>query len=104
MKHTTRSALLRGIFGPLAAAAIILCFLSGITNLSQGHTQEGKQQLEDALRQAAVACYATEGFYPPSVDYLQAHYGLQIDDQRFIVRYIAFAENLMPDITVLEIE
>ena len=37
-----------------------------------------------------------------SVDYLKEHYGLQIDERRYTIRYMAFAENLMPDITVLE--
>lgn len=45
---------------------------------------------------------AAEGAYPPDVDYLKEHYGLQIDERRYTIRYMAFAENLMPDITVLE--
>ena len=49
-----------------------------------------------------MACYAAEGFYPPNLDYLKDRYGLQIDEKRYTVRYTAFAENLMPDITVLE--
>ena len=42
--------------------------------------------------------------YPPTVDYLQEHYGVQIDQDRYTVRYSVFAENRMPDITVLENE
>ena len=81
---------------------ILLCFLGGISNLSQGRKTEDKQQLEEALRRAAVACYAAEGIYPPNVEYMVAHYGLQIDSRRYVVSYTSFAENLMPDITVLE--
>ena len=81
---------------------ILLCFLGGISNLSQGRKTEDKQQLEDALRRAAVACYAVEGIYPPNVEYMVEHYGLQIDSRRYVVSYTSFAENLMPDITVLE--
>ena len=51
-----------------------------------------------------MACYAEQGVYPPDLDYLTEHYGVQIDDARFTVRYDAFAENLMPDITVLEVK
>ena len=40
--------------------------------------------------------------YPANLDHLKEHYGLQIDEERYTVRYTAFAENLMPDITVLE--
>jgi hypothetical protein len=49
-----------------------------------------------------VACYAAEGAYPASLDDLTERYGIQIDGERYTVRYSAFAENLMPDITVLE--
>ena len=52
----------------------------------------------------AAAWPAAEGVYPPDLDYLKERYGLQIDEERYTVKYFAFAENLMPDITVLENE
>jgi hypothetical protein len=94
--------------GYLWKAAILLCvvcvllwFFIALGRLGSGQTQEGKQQLETALRRAAVACYATEGIYPPTLDYLTEHYGIQIDRSRYSVFYEIFAENLMPQITVL---
>lgn len=62
----------------------------------------GKQQLETLLRRTAVSCYASEGFYPPSVEYMKTHYGLQFEEERYMVHYERFASNLMPDITILE--
>ena len=59
-------------------------------------------QLEEAVRRSAVACYAAEGAYPPDVEYLEEHYGLQVDRERYAVKYEVIASNLMPDITVLE--
>lgn len=94
--------ILRVILLPLLAAALILCFTTCVRNLSGGKTQEDKQRLEDTLRRSAVACYAAEGIYPPDIAYLEEHYGVQIDRRRFVVSYSAFADNLMPDITVLE--
>ena len=81
---------------------IILFFNTGLNNLANDHKSEGKQILEDALRKNAVACYANEGFYPPNVEYLEEYYGVQIDHNRYSVSYMPIAENLMPDITVLE--
>lgn len=81
---------------------VLLCFLLAVSRLDRGRQAEGKQQLEDALRRTAVSCYALEGFYPPSVDYMREHYALQYDEETYIVRYEVFASNLMPDITVLE--
>ena len=94
--------MLPAVFIPLAVAVLLLCFLSGISNLSRGHSAEDKRRLEEVLMEAAVSCYSVEGFYPPSLEYLEEHYGIQIDKRNFTVRYNAVAENLMPDITVLE--
>ena len=87
---------------PLAIIGILYCFLIAVNHLEEGHHAEGKTELEDALRRAAVACYAAEGRYPESLEYLVEHYGVQIDSRNFIVSYMPIAENLMPDITVLE--
>ena len=86
----------------LLALAVLLCFLLAVSRLEQGRQAEGKQQLEEALRRTAVACYASEGFYPPSVEYMVQHYGLQYDEQVYRVHYEIFASNLMPEITVVE--
>ena len=88
------------ILSALLAAALI--FLSALSNLGDGQRSEGRAQLEEAVRRSAVACYAAEGIYPPDTDYLCSHYGIRIDEEKYAVFYEVFAENLMPDITVLE--
>lgn len=93
---------LSGLWFPVLVTAILIFFLAAISNLQRGNKEEGKEQLEQALRRCAVACYATEGIYPPSVEYMKEHYGIQIDEEQYFVIYDIFAENLMPDITVLE--
>lgn len=85
-----------------AAVLILLFFATAVEHLGRGETAENRRQLEQALRQGCLACYAAEGVYPPDLAYLQEHYGLQVDETRYTVRYSAFAENLMPDITILE--
>ena len=86
----------------LLMAALFFWFFLSLGQLEQGAAEQGKRQLEEALRRAAVACYAAEGFYPPDVDYMTAHYGLQYDEATYQVHYEIFASNLMPDITVVE--
>ena len=85
-----------------AVLCVLLVFMSALSNLQEGRVSEGRQQLEDAVRRSAVACYAAEGIYPPNLEYLEEHYGIQVDRERYTVMYEAFASNLMPDITVLE--
>ena len=84
------------------AVAVVLMFTTALSNLREGQRSEGKQQLEDAVRRGAVACYAAEGIYPPTLEYLEEHYGIQVDRERYTVDYDVCASNLMPDITVLE--
>lgn len=98
------ASLLRGLLLPAAAVAALLWFATAVDSLNTGRSEEDMRQLEETLRRGCAACYAAEGAYPPSVDYLEEHYGVQIDEARYTVMYSAFAENLMPDITVLENE
>ena len=102
MKKQTRKLNIPLFLLPLLAVAVLLVFLASLSNLEQGRSEEDKRQLENALRRASVACYAAEGIYPPNLDYLREHYGIQIDETRYTVVYDIFASNLMPDITVLE--
>ncbi|MCI2057349.1 MAG: hypothetical protein LKJ86_09430 [Oscillibacter sp.] len=95
---------LRGILVPLCAVVAALAVLTAISNLSAGQGDEGRDQLERAVRRTAVTCYALEGVYPPTLAYMEEYYGLQVDTNRYTVQYTAFAENLMPEITVLEKE
>ena len=91
-----------GVLLTAAVVAVLAGFLGGVENLSLGRAEEDKARLEDVLRRSAVACYAAEGVYPPSVEYMEEHYGLQIDKENYEISYNVIAENLMPDITVLE--
>ena len=86
----------------ILAVAVLFCFLLAVKQLEQGIDVQGKQQLENALRRTAVACYASEGFYPPDVAYMVQHYGLQYDEDAYRVHYEIFASNLMPEITVVK--
>ena len=103
MGNNRISAIFRWLAALLAALCLVL-FITSLASVDRQQGEEGRQQLETALRRAAVACYAAEGVYPPTVEYLQQHYGVQIEEERYIVFYEIFANNLMPDITVLEKE
>ena len=77
-KHTHQ--LFLNILAPALAVVIVLFFLAALSNLNQDHALEDKQQLETALTRTAVACYAAEGIYPPDIQYLEDHYGIEIPD------------------------
>ncbi|MBE6955661.1 MAG: hypothetical protein E7449_07135 [Ruminococcaceae bacterium] len=85
----------------LAAALIAALFLCALKRLDENRVDLGREQLELALRRAAVTCYAAEGCYPETASYLYEHYGIQYDESQYTVHYEAIASNLMPDITVV---
>ena len=81
---------------------IVLVMLYGFQHAAERSAAENLRMPEASLRRAVVRCYALEGQYPPDIAYLQEQYGLQIDMDSYMVHYEVFAENIMPDITVLE--
>lgn len=74
----------------------------GAETLGRGQEGESLKQLESSIHKAVMTCYATEGVYPPSVKYLEDHYGIQIDHNRFGISYEIFGDNFMPQIQVME--
>ena len=97
-------AFARGLLSLMASLILFILFLSCLSRVADGQQTAGRQNLEQAVRRSTVACYAAEGVYPPSLDYLVEHYGLQVDRDRYVVHYQVIGENLMPEITVLERE
>ena len=86
----------------LLAVVVIGGVWNGITSVSDQTARQQKKSLEEAIRRDMVTCYAMEGIYPESLDYLKEHYGLTYDEVRYIVNYEVMGSNLMPDMTVLE--
>ena len=74
-----------GLVTAAVALAVLAWFLTAVAHLDTGRRDEGRQQLEDAIRRSAVACYAAEGIYPPDLAYLEEHYGIQVDEARYTV-------------------
>ena len=64
--------------------------------------REETEIVRDAVREAALTCYAVEGAYPDSVDYLRENYRLAYDEERYFITYEMFASNRIPDIYVVE--
>ena len=95
---------IRWIVGLILLAAVILLWLVfGPLNhrVSRDVEAQSTQAVRDAVLRGAVQCYAVEGVYPSSLSYLEKHYGLVINHQKYIVSYEAYASNLAPDVRVL---
>lgn len=93
---------LRSAAVPVAVLAAALLFSSALHEMNTDRASHDAEKLHEALTRAAVSCYAVEGAYPPNVEYLVENYRVQIDTDRYAVKYELYASNLMPSITVLE--
>lgn len=98
-----RGRLIRRVLLALALAVLVAvgCAL-GAGRIGADLSGQGAEALKSAVLRSAVQCYAVEGYYPESLDYLTDHYGLRINHDRYIVVYEAFASNLPPQVTVLQ--
>lgn len=92
----------RRFWFPALCVGILLFFVTAVSGVKDGNREEEKLQLEEAIRRGVITCYAAEGMYPSDFSYVKEKYGIVVDESRYLVVYDAFAENLMPDITVLE--
>ncbi|SFQ36214.1 hypothetical protein SAMN02910358_01768 [Lachnospiraceae bacterium XBB1006] len=86
---------------PLLMVVAIAFLLGALGNMESGQEEEKQKQVEDTIKKAVVNCYATEGVYPATLRYVEKYYGLQIDHERYDVFYDIFADNIMPEITVV---
>lgn len=81
---------------------IFFLFVGGISSLSSGTRQRQKESLENAITRGITYCYAVEGSYPESLDYLRENYGLTYDEDLFFVDYRVLGSNILPDVTIIE--
>ncbi len=88
------------IFTPLFVLLTLLIFLLLFQSMQNNNIERSRAALETALNRDIAHCYAMEGFYPPSLSYLEEHYGLTYDHDLFFVDYNPIASNLYPDITL----
>ena len=89
------------IISALIFAAIIVIFVMAVEYSGRSSIEKQQESLETAISRDIVQCYAIEGMYPPSLQYLEDHYGLAYDKNTFFVDYQPVAANLDPDFTVI---
>ena len=90
-----KSLLFALFFVVIAGVFVYLMNYFGRSTISRQQTS-----LENAIHRDIIQCYALEGVYPPSLDYLREHYGLTWDTQTLFVDYEPIGSNLYPDVTV----
>ena len=98
---TIRRPLVLLLFPAIAFIFLLFLFLGGIRSVNDTTLSKQQEHLETALTRSISQCYAVEGIYPPSLEYLTEHYGLSYDADIFFIDYESFGGNLLPEVTVL---
>ena len=84
----------------IAAVLVLAVLLLGRIEKANGSAET--ETVREAVKNAALTCYAVEGAYPDSIDYLKENYHLAYNENRYFITYDAFASNRIPDIYVTE--
>jgi len=100
-EHWLRNILVRTPFSIFITIAFLLLILTGIWSTDKGSISRQQHSLQDAISRDLVQCYALEGTYPPSISYLEEHYGLTYNKDLFFVDYQTYGSNLMPSVTII---
>ena len=81
--------------------AIFLIFTFAISTVSQKTDQQRMESLHQSISRGIAHCYATQGRYPESLQYLQEHYGIHYNTEEYFVDYQILGENIFPDVTII---
>ena len=101
-KSKKKQGIHRLILSGLLFFCILFFFDYGVHSVSSRSKEEQKKSLEEAILRGCTYCYAVEGRYPESLEYLKKEYGIQYDSTDFFVDYQTAGANIMPDITIIE--
>lgn len=86
----------------LLFAVIIAVFLFGIVKLSGGNKNRQRETLDRAISRTITNCYAVEGVYPESMEYMKKAYGLSYNEDLFFVDYRVPGGNIRPTYVIIE--
>lgn len=81
---------------------VLALFLTVLGDFSDDTSRRQRQAMERALNRGIVSCYALEGRYPQSLEYLQRNYQFVYDQERYVIDYQLLGDNIMPEVTILE--
>lgn len=99
IKHAP-STLAQLLVLPFVAVSVLMLMI-GLINYKDQRTIADVDTEKSTIERYAIQCYASEGSYPPSLEYLEANYGLQLNRDRYLYYYEIFAANVIPDIRVI---
>lgn len=102
MKRFSIKNALSYIIPILLFGAMLAWFIIAMNNTDDSTSRRELAAVKSTIENGITMCYAIEGVYPESIDYLAENYGLNYDKDRYIVRYDRFADNIRPTVNIIE--
>ena len=81
---------------------IVVWFIISANNAGEAADKKRTDSVYSTVMNGAVLCYSIEGEYPPSIDYLKENYGINYDNNKYVVNYSYFGANIRPTVIVTE--
>ena len=86
----------------LLFAVMLAWFIIASSNAASSTDKRDLSALKTNIENGITMCYAIEGAYPVSIEYLCEHYGIIYDKDKYFIDYERFASNIRPTVTVFE--
>ena len=80
---------------------ILIVFLLALSSIQDSALQKQQESLETALERDITHCYAVEGYYPPSLSYIEEHYGPTYEKDLFFVDYQPVGSPIRPNVAIV---
>ncbi|MDD6187314.1 MAG: hypothetical protein PUB11_04585 [Oscillospiraceae bacterium] len=77
----------------------VMCVYSDKMNAAMKESQ--KENLTVAVNRAVTNYYAINGVYPENIESIAEQYGIHYDESEYSVKYMLYASNIYPDITIV---
>lgn len=90
------------VFTVATFALFIVIFSIAIKTVKDSNTERQDEILRSALERDIMHCYALEGYYPPSLKYIEDNYGLVYDKSAYIIDYRPIGGNIYPNLTIIQ--
>ena len=102
MKRISLKSALTYIIPILLFGAMLTWFIIAMNNADSSTKERELEAVKSTVENGITMCYAIEGAYPESIEYLTENYGLIYDTEKYMVHYDRFADNIRPTVSVLE--
>lgn len=102
MKRFSIKSVMQYVIPCVIFAAVMVWLVVSLSNSSFSAKRQELTAVKTTVENGITMCYAIEGAYPPSIDYLREYYGITYDMSRYLIYYDIFADNVRPSIKVIE--